>query len=109
MKMTLAAKPWMKGAVGACTLLLLLMPGHALAASMAEHRTTFGIPSVYYLFGLLLLGVAVLHKHALAVALGGFVLIFGYRALIHAEGFGPTAALVAHEWLTLTNLLLLLL
>ncbi|HEY9218684.1 MAG TPA: hypothetical protein VIO94_11580, partial [Phenylobacterium sp.] len=71
-----------------------------------------GAPLEFYLFGLMLLGVAVLHKRPLAVALTGLAVILAYQGLVSGfpTGFG-VAALgrhLAHEWVILANLLLLL-
>ncbi len=72
----------------------------------------YGIPVEFYLFASMLVGVAALHKRALAVSLIGFVIILGYEALVSAFPTGTGAAALArhfeHEWVILTNLLLLL-
>lgn len=65
-----------------------------------------GIPLEFILFGLTLLGVAMFHKHTLAVALAGLSSI-----LILKTGFSNFNILhhLAHEWTILLNLLGLLL
>jgi Na+/H+ antiporter NhaD/arsenite permease-like protein len=75
--------------------------------------TVAGIPLDFVLFALTLLGVAVLHHHTLYVAVTGMIVIALYKI-----GFGDFAgvpgvqglfSLLAHEWVTLGNLLGLLL
>jgi Na+/H+ antiporter NhaD/arsenite permease-like protein len=60
----------------------------------------------------MLVGVALLHEHALGVSLTGLAVILGYEALVTAfptgEGAGALVAHVEHEWVIITNLLLLL-
>jgi Na+/H+ antiporter NhaD/arsenite permease-like protein len=72
----------------------------------------FGIPVEFILFGLMLVGVALLHEHALGVSLTGLAVILGYEALVTSfptgEGAAAFAAHVEHEWVIVTNLLLLL-
>ena len=72
----------------------------------------FGAPVEFYLFGLMLAGVALLHKRALAVSIIGLVAILAYEALVtrYPTGVGAGALLVhaQHEWVTISNLLLLL-
>ncbi|HJU15524.1 MAG TPA: citrate transporter [Stellaceae bacterium] len=70
------------------------------------------MPVEFYLFGAMLLGIAFLHRHALAVASVGLTAILAYEGWVSGfpTGFG-LAALGAHfgrEWMTLVNLLLLL-
>jgi Na+/H+ antiporter NhaD/arsenite permease-like protein len=71
-----------------------------------------GFPVEFVLFGLMLLAVALFHKRALAISLAGLLVILTYEALISAFPTGTgTDALLAHlehEWVTVTNLLLLL-
>lgn len=73
----------------------------------------FGIPLEFYLFGLTLVGVATAHKSALWIAPAGFVAIAAYKLLF--TGFAQGAGLagfglhMAHEWVLLVNLFLLLL
>jgi len=66
----------------------------------------------FYLFGLMLLGVAVLPRRALAVGLVGLAAIVGYEALVSGFPTGSGAAALgrhlAHEWVTFANLFLLL-
>jgi len=71
----------------------------------------FGIPAEFFLFGLVLLGVAVLHRQALAVTLVGLLAIVGYKfAFGFSEGAGLAGfgAFLAHEWVVLAELGLLL-
>jgi len=87
-----------------------LLLGAAVGAAMAIRA---GVSPAVVLFGLTLLGVAVLHRHSFPVALAGLGVIT-LNGLVN-DGF-PTGAglaglgvLVEHEWVTLANLLGLLL
>lgn len=75
--------------------------------------TLLGIPFDFVLFALTLLGVAMLHHHALKVALGGALAVTLFQFLVTGFKAGPgaagLAAHAAHEWVTLANLLGLLL
>ena len=75
--------------------------------------TLAGIPVDFILFGLTLLGVALFHRHTLAVALTGLALITVYKLIVTGFKPGPGiagfAAHMAHEWVILANLLGLLL
>src|SRR4051794_29291464 len=72
----------------------------------------YGIPIDFVLFALTLFGVALLHHHTLPVALTGLATIVVYKLLF--TGFKTGAGLdglghhLAHEWVGLTNLFLLL-
>ena len=75
--------------------------------------TLAGVPIDFILFALTLLGVAVFHHRTLQVALTGMAVIalyklaFGdFRGVAGLPGLG---GLLAHEWVTLANLLGLLL
>jgi Na+/H+ antiporter NhaD/arsenite permease-like protein len=69
------------------------------------------LPAEYYLFGITLAGIAVLHRHALTIALAGLGALLTLFCI--RSGFVPGAQhLRAHlsaEWVVLSNLLLLLL
>jgi Na+/H+ antiporter NhaD/arsenite permease-like protein len=69
-------------------------------------------PFEFILFGLTLAGIAVLHKHALAVALAGLAAVIAYQGAFSefptGEGLGALGRHFAHEWVILTNLMLLL-
>jgi Na+/H+ antiporter NhaD/arsenite permease-like protein len=69
-------------------------------------------PFEFVLFGATLLGVAILHRHTLAVALFGLLLICAYKLLFaNFDGVAGPAGLVEHlaaEWVLLANLLALL-
>ncbi|WP_299791137.1 citrate transporter [Ramlibacter sp.] len=72
-----------------------------------------GIPIDFVLFAFTLLGVALLHHHTLAVAVSGMVAIALYK-LLFGDFAGERGArglvhLLGHEWVTLANLLGLLL
>ncbi len=73
----------------------------------------FGIPLDFILFGLTLAGVAVFHHHTLKVALTGLAVITLYKVAVtgfkSGAGFAGLAGHLAHEWVILSNLLLLLL
>lgn len=79
----------------------------------ASHPSLFGIPVEFILFGLMLGGVALFHRRALWISLGGLLAILLFEALVTAfpTGRGAEALLAhgAHEWVIITNLLLLLL
>lgn len=75
--------------------------------------TVLGIPADFLLFALTLLGVAVFHHHTLNVALTGAAVITLYQLLFTGfkagAGLAGLGAHAAHEWVTLANLLGLLL
>jgi Na+/H+ antiporter NhaD/arsenite permease-like protein len=70
------------------------------------------LPIEFILFGFMLLGVALFHKKALAISLAGLAIILAYEAVFSAfpTGRGADALLMhlEHEWVTVANLLLLL-
>ncbi len=72
----------------------------------------FGIPFEFILFGLMLLGVALFHRRALAISVVGLLVIFAFETFITAypTGRGADALLAhaSHEWVTIVNLFLLL-
>jgi Na+/H+ antiporter NhaD/arsenite permease-like protein len=74
--------------------------------------TPFGVPFEFVLFGLLLLGVALFHRRALEISVGGLIAILLYEALVTAfptgRGAGALVAHLQHEWVIITNLFLLL-
>ncbi|MEW6354069.1 MAG: citrate transporter [Pseudomonadota bacterium] len=61
----------------------------------------FGIPFEFFLFGLMLLGVAIFHRRTLEVALAGLALILAYKFLYTDFVLLPH---LAHEWRLLLNL-----
>jgi Na+/H+ antiporter NhaD/arsenite permease-like protein len=71
-----------------------------------------GIPAEFILFALTLLGVAVFHRHTLPVALVGLASVTTYKLVFtgfkYGAGFGGLAQHMAHEWVILANLFLLL-
>jgi Na+/H+ antiporter NhaD/arsenite permease-like protein len=72
----------------------------------------FGIPVDFILFALTLLGVALFHHHTLPVALTGLAAITIYKLIFTGFKFGAgidgLGHHMAHEWVTLANLFLLL-
>lgn len=74
--------------------------------------TVLGAPLEFCLFGLTLLGVAVLHRRTLEVALAGLASILIYQGVWGAfptgEGLAALGQHALHEWVILTNILLLL-
>ena len=71
-----------------------------------------GAPLEFYLFGMTLLGVAVFHRRTLEVALAGLAAILIYQGVWGAfppgQGFAALGEHALHEWVILTNILLLL-
>ena len=78
----------------------------------ADGPAVFGIPVDFILFALTLIGVALFHKKTLQVALVGLVVVAAYKVIFTGFKTGPGVAGLAshlgHEWVILTNLLLLL-
>jgi Na+/H+ antiporter NhaD/arsenite permease-like protein len=71
-----------------------------------------GIPVDFILFALTLLGVALFHRHTLPIALTGLATIIIYKLTFtgfkFGAGLGGLGQHMAHEWVMLTNLFLLL-
>ena len=71
-----------------------------------------GIPFEFVLFGLMLLAIAMFHRHVLPIAAAGLLAILAYEGLVTqfptGTGLGALGEHLAHEWVTLVNLLLLL-
>ncbi len=90
---------------------LLFAPGLVYAA--VEPPAIVGIPIDFILFALTLAGVALFHRHTLAIAVGGLIVIslFKIAASPFPEGPGMDGWLahLVHGWVLLTNLLGLLL
>ena len=110
-------RPLRAAAAAACLApalaLLLALPAAAAAGTSAAAPILFlGIPVDFILFGLTLLGVAVLHHHTLQVALTGLAAIVAYKLAFAGFKFGTGLAGLAlhmqHEWVILANLFLLL-
>ena len=79
---------------------------------MIEPILVFGIPVDFILFALTLLGVALFHHRTLEVALSGLAAIVVYKLVFtgfkHGAGLPGLGHHMAHEWVTLANLFLLL-
>jgi Na+/H+ antiporter NhaD/arsenite permease-like protein len=77
-----------------------------------EPLLLFGIPVDFILFALTLFGVALFHHKTLQVALTGLVAIVFYKLAFtgfkHGAGLAGLGHHMAHEWVTLANLFLLL-
>jgi Na+/H+ antiporter NhaD/arsenite permease-like protein len=71
-----------------------------------------GIPVDFILFALTLLGVALFHRHTLPIALTGLATVIIYKLAFtgfkFGAGLGGLGQHMAHEWVMLTNLFLLL-
>jgi Na+/H+ antiporter NhaD/arsenite permease-like protein len=83
-----------------------------IEAMVMEPILLFGIPVDFILFALTLLGVALFHHKTLQVALGGLAAIIVYKLVFtgfkHGTGLAGLGHHMAHEWVTLGNLFLLL-
>ncbi|MGY2907189.1 citrate transporter [Bradyrhizobium sp. URHC0002] len=77
-----------------------------------EPILVFGIPVDFMLFALTLLGVALFHHRTLQVALAGLAAIVVYKLIFtgfkHGTGLAGLGHHMAHEWVGLANLFLLL-
>lgn len=82
------------------------------SASLMHAPQLLGIPVEYLLFAAMLACVAFFHRRALTVSMTGLAVILLYEALVSGfpTGFGAEALLrhAEHEWVTLANLMLLL-
>ena len=66
------------------------------------------VPLDFVLFALILLGIALFHRHTLQVALAGLAAVTLYKlafsGFAQGPGFAGLAGLFAHEWVILANL-----
>ena len=94
------------------TLLALILTGVALPASAGELILVSGIPLDFILFGLTLLGVALLHNYTLYVGLTGLLTITLYKLIFSGfkggDGLAGLGLHFQHEWVVLANLFCLL-
>jgi Na+/H+ antiporter NhaD/arsenite permease-like protein len=71
-----------------------------------------GVPIEFWLFGIMLAGVAIFHKRALPITIVGLGLVLIYEAFVTrfptGTGLGALLLHAGHEWVTIANLLLLL-
>jgi Na+/H+ antiporter NhaD/arsenite permease-like protein len=85
----------------------------AAALLIGAAAAGLGAPFEFVLFGLTLAGVALFHHHTLPVAAIGLALIVAYKlafgGFAAGEGLPGLALHLGHEWVTLANLLGLLL
>ena len=93
---------------------LLIAPAIASARSGTfTAPAVFGIPAEFVFFTIILLGVAIFHRHTLPIAAGGAVVIALYKIFFSpfatGSGWIGFGAHLLHEWVILINLLLLLL
>jgi len=89
----------------------LLAAGPA-AAAPGEPLAIAGIPIDFILFGATLIGVALFHRHTLAIAVGGLLVITVYKLAFTGfrEGMGASglAQHLGQEWVVIANLFCLL-
>jgi hypothetical protein len=87
--------------------------GFSSATWAGESPAVFGIPVDFILFAMTLLGVALFHHHTLYVALTGLVTItlykLGFSDFHGVAGLAGLGGHLLHEWVTIANLLGLLL
>ena len=93
-------------------LLALILTGVALPASAGELILVSGIPLDFILFGLTLLGVALLHNYTLYVGLTGLLTITLYKLIFSGfkggDGLAGLGLHFQHEWVVPANLFCLL-
>jgi len=94
------------------SLTLIAAPGAAVAAGFSA-PSIGPVPVDFILFALTLLGVALLQRHTLQVAIAGLVVIvlwkLAFSPFAEGAGIGGFAAHLGHEWVLLANLFGLLL
>src|SRR5256885_16832380 len=70
------------------------------------------VPVDFILFGLILAGIAIFQNQTLRVALGGLAAVTLYKIVFsgfqHGPGIAGFVGVLAHEWVILANLFLLL-
>jgi Na+/H+ antiporter NhaD/arsenite permease-like protein len=70
------------------------------------------VPVEFVLFGLMLAAIALFHRRVLPIAAAGLLAVLAYEGLVSyfptGSGLGALGEHFAHEWVTLANLLLLL-
>ena len=90
----------------------ILLSLFSLPAMAAGDPAIAGIPIEFVLFALTLLGVALFHGRTLLVAVAGLATILGYKLAFTGfktgAGLAGLAVHLGHEWVTLANLLCLL-
>src|SRR5258706_14461753 len=83
---------------------------HARIAAMPSHASVMlgPVPFDFVLFALILLGIALLQRHTLEVAVGGLLAVTVYKLAFagfpQGPGFAGLAGLFAHEGVILANL-----
>jgi Na+/H+ antiporter NhaD/arsenite permease-like protein len=79
---------------------------------VVEPLLILGIPVDFILFGLTLVGVALFHHHTLPIAVTGLAIVTLYKLAFtgfkYGVGFAGLGQHLAHEWVILANLFLLL-
>lgn len=96
-------------------LALACLPHLAFAAGTTSSGApeVFGIRVEFILFAAVLIGIALFHHHTFNVALAGVIVIILYKLFFTGfatgPGLGGFAMHLAHEWVVLVNLLLMLL
>src|SRR5260370_11952234 len=84
----------------------------SVEGALIEPILVLGIPVDFILFALTLLGVELFHRHTLPVALTGLSTSVIYKLVFtgfkFGAGLGGLGQHMAHEWVTLANLFLLL-
>jgi Na+/H+ antiporter NhaD/arsenite permease-like protein len=79
---------------------------------LADHISILGIRVEFLIFAGTLFGVALLHRHALAIAAAGLAATLGwclaFSGFAEGRGLGGLGHHLGHEWVLLANLLLLL-
>ena len=87
-------------------------PSDLVEAVVIEPIMVLGIPVDFILFGLTLFGIALFHHHTLPIALAGLAAISAYKIAFtgfkFGVGFAGFGQHMAHEWVILANLFLLL-
>jgi Na+/H+ antiporter NhaD/arsenite permease-like protein len=94
------------------TALIWSLPASAVAAAPGEAPALIGVPVDFLLFAATLLGVAVFHNQTLRVAVAGLAAIVAYQFVFTGfrtgHGVDGFVLHLAHEWVVLANLFLLL-
>jgi Na+/H+ antiporter NhaD/arsenite permease-like protein len=83
-----------------------------IEVKVVEPVLLLGVPVDFILFALTLVGVALFHHHTLPIAVAGLVAItlykLGFTSFREGTGLPGLGVHMAHEWVILTNLFLLL-